>query len=1043
MGFLALQVKKGLRLSAAEKSPLAEALEQAVRLFRDGPPAEPGQPTRSWNADIDRIVIATDGQASGAVRDDLAKVVARLATAPSMAGERLASSDGERKALKIFTDHVQRLWKDEAGTEITQTELGKFCSVVRVMSFDLQPSGREMVNAKTVLTTVLANPAQADAAWATLLAECQDLAVERRYVSADEFRGALAASHIATRPVEHGAGEVGPVYVPEIVLGGPLSSGELRDRMAEAAQLLKTDPATAAARYKSVMVDLEESGYSHVAVQVQSDLARALRQSGQHRAAVRGAVASAWRPVRDGEVPSSFPEALMLSQELRKSPSEESRAGQAVVGILQYEAGEMSLGRVAELVTDLRDDEHTGELLLWLAEEAVASRRPDVFLPLCDQALDAVAAASPENAEFAGRLRIAVAECREDWAGLLAAIEADQGARMYVLARARYGQALAWRNELVEAIENYEEAISRGTKEKMFGEVRTWLYDLRTLRISYYGPGSLGHDPHLTAQSLPATHGVSVFAGEDQLRARGLAAVEEGKFQRAHRCFMRLRHRMAAGAALIDQRQCETHRGAVLAELKVPDQAVACYLRAGDHKRASALVRSQPDAPLVPDRDSLSGAVWEAQAVYELLAVHGDLVPEGNARELFDELAERFIVSGRIHGWSNFQANDALLKALASLVWASSVESAQRLLDRLRPLAQSGGIDRVVRAHVDLLLGCARVHPSLVTSAARQFADLVSTSEQAVPGALEAALDRLAPTREELVNRLSKAFAGGKAPWLANVLIELGVRTTAVVDHVNAVLDRAASPRGYVPGVVSLGSDVVDVARLSPAGEPDQRGRFVDSMLDVALEPRETNRGRREAIDAIAVLVQRCGVTALSADALTKIRNAMRPLARGEGTTSVDDDFPHTLTGSSAALMLAANRLLLIASDDDEERSALIRPLLLSLTTEEISEPQLLSNALAQAPAELFRNDLLFLAGSRSPEVRALAAHHWAELGSADHDIGRRLAADPVGWVRANLAHGLGATDRPDSAEIRALLAQDCRYTVRAAASVKDRPSPA
>jgi hypothetical protein len=125
MGFLALQVKKGLRLSAAEKSPLAEAIEQAVRLFRDGPPAEPGQPTRSWNADIDRIVIATDGQASGTVRDDLAKVVARRATAPSMAGERLASSDGERKALKIFTDHVQRLWKDEVGTEITQTELGE------------------------------------------------------------------------------------------------------------------------------------------------------------------------------------------------------------------------------------------------------------------------------------------------------------------------------------------------------------------------------------------------------------------------------------------------------------------------------------------------------------------------------------------------------------------------------------------------------------------------------------------------------------------------------------------------------------------------------------------------------------------------------------------------------------------------------------------------------------------------------------------------------------------------------------------------------
>ncbi|WP_189223583.1 hypothetical protein [Saccharothrix coeruleofusca] len=37
-GFIAVQVKKGLKLGRTEKSPLGQALEQAVRMFRRKPP---------------------------------------------------------------------------------------------------------------------------------------------------------------------------------------------------------------------------------------------------------------------------------------------------------------------------------------------------------------------------------------------------------------------------------------------------------------------------------------------------------------------------------------------------------------------------------------------------------------------------------------------------------------------------------------------------------------------------------------------------------------------------------------------------------------------------------------------------------------------------------------------------------------------------------------------------------------------------------------------------------------------------------------------
>lgn len=1036
-GLLVIQAKKGLRLSASKGSPLADALRQAVRMFRSGRPA--GGPdqvsTLGWNPDTDRIVIATDAGASHSVREHLVKVVARLATAHAAAGDdQLANSQGERDALQIFTDHVRRLWDEETGSAIEPAELRAFCSVVRVMRFDLQPAGPDLRNVRNVLSGILIDRTQVDTAWTTLLSVCQDLAADRQFVTAADLRGILAASRIGTKPVEHSLDEVGPVFAPETVLHGPVTSGLLRERMTEADELMKTDPRAAGARYASVMAELETSGYSHVAAQVQPQLTRALRAAGQHRAAVRAAVAAAWRPVRLGEVPSSFPEAWMLEEELRKSPDESSRGGRAVVAVLRYEAGDEPLVHAAEQISQLEDsDEHAGELLLWLAEEAIAARQPDLFRPWCDRALALAVEASADDApELAGRLRIAVAECRNDWASLLATIEADCGAPLYVLALARQGQALAWSNDLQEAISSYEEAITHGIQENMFAEARTWLYDLRSLRAAYYGPG-LGHDPHFTAQSLPTTHKTSVFAGEERLLARGLQVLDEGKHERAHSIFMRLQHRMAAGAALSDQRQGEAHRGATLTAMGSPDAAVGCYLRAGDHQKASTIVQQQPDTPVVPDPAWFAGPVWQTRAAYEFLGDHGDLVPEQNARQLFDELARRLVTGGRIYGWSNFQANETLLKPLAALVWASPVETASRLLEQLAPLAERGGIGRMIRAHVDLVLGCARVHPSLVVAAARQFADLAGASEQALPRYLEVALQRLAPAGEYLSERLSATFVTGKAPWLASVLVVLGVRLPAVVDHVNEALDRAARPREYLPHAMSFGSDAMDVAMLSHAGDADRRDRFLTAMIDVALEQREPYSNRREAIDAIAVIAQQRGATSLGNEMLTKIRNAIRPLANGKVATSIDDDIAIPWMGSPATLMLAATRLLLILSDDHEERSRLIRTLLLTLMDEDTDDPRLLSSALAQAPAEIFQHDLLVLAVSRSPVIRALAARRWAELPETDHDIGRRLATDPAGAVRQALAHGLTQHDRPDAHDIRTTLNHDCRFTVRAA----------
>ncbi|MCE6995408.1 hypothetical protein LZG04_11405 [Saccharothrix sp. S26] len=1032
-GFIAVQAKKGLKLGRTEESPLAQALEQAVRMFRRKPPgaaAEPGT-EREWNPTIDRIVIATDTDAPEPIRRHLVTVVNRLATAPPSSGEeQLANSAGERTALAVFTGHVRRLWRQQAGSEIAREDLRAFCSVLRVMAFDLQPGGRDLQTVHAMLGRTMTDASQVDTAWRSLLVTCENLSADRTFTNAQELRGELAADGLDCREILHPPDEAGPVFAPDAVLHGPLADGALRDRLAEADKLSKSDPRAAARRYKSVMADLQTDGYLHQAAGLQPQLTRALRASGQHDAAMRAAVAAAWGPVRRGEVPSQFPDEFKLVDELRHSPNARARVGTAVYAVLRYEAGDMSLPDAAERVAAVRDDdEFAGELLLWLAEEAIAAGLPELFESLGDRALGHAAAAPDEAAEFAGRVRIAVAECRRDWSPLLASVEADCGPELYVLARARHGQALARGNDLAGAVENYEQAVAAGTRERMYAEVRTWLYDLRNLRFALGGPG-MGYETHHTAQSLPRSHKLTVFEGKEQLLARGLEALASEQRDRAHRVFMRLRHRMSTGAALANQRQCDTSLGDALGDDNVP-LAVDRYLRGTEHKKATALLRQQPDTELVPEQAWVDGPVWQARAAYEFLGAHGDLVAEQHARELFEKLEGRLITTGPIRGWATLGANETLLTALAALVWASPRDAAGRLLARLAPVAGKGGLRRSIESHVDLLLGCARVHPDLVADAAHQFSDLLCVTEKAVSEALDRALELLSPAKEYLVERLSRAVETGEAPWLMPVLGELEVRTPVVVEHANAALEAAAKPRTYTPGSAGFGSDLVSVAGLSHLGAPDRRDRFVAAMLDIALEPRELNVERREAIDAIAAVAQRCGAASLDTDLRATILQAVRPIAGGQGVGSDEGLFPRRLA-SPKELVLAANRLLVILAPDEQERDRIARNLLLTLMDGDIENPRLLQSALAQAPADTFKNDLLALAASRSPSIRAFAAHCWAEIDSGDEGIGRRLASDPAGVVRLALAHGLTSTARTDIDDIREVLSGDCRFTVRA-----------
>jgi hypothetical protein len=263
-GFIAVQAKKGLGLGTSETSPLAAALEQAVQMFRRKPRSAEAEldVERDWNPATDCIVIATDMDAPEQVRRDLVTVVSRLATAPPWSSEeQLVNSTSQRKALSVFTEHVERLWRKETGSELAREDFRAFCSVVRVMAFDLQPGGRDHEAVRALLARVLIDASRVDTAWSSLLANCHDLSADRLFTDSEALRGALAADGLALNRIVHTEDDAGPVFAPNAVLHGPLTSGPLHERVAEADKLSKSDPRAAAEQYKSVMSDLQTNSY--------------------------------------------------------------------------------------------------------------------------------------------------------------------------------------------------------------------------------------------------------------------------------------------------------------------------------------------------------------------------------------------------------------------------------------------------------------------------------------------------------------------------------------------------------------------------------------------------------------------------------------------------------------------------------------------------------------------------------------------------------------------------------------------------------------
>jgi len=195
-GYVFVQAKHRLQLSADIDKPLAEAVDQAVRQFIDGAPQGPDGSRRSLEPGRDALVIITDAAGSAPVREHLREVVRRLPTHPEeLPLSQLAKNAPERKALRILLDLLRAAFAKRAGgMPPGEEQLRALGRVLHVITLDLDPDGNDRVNAERHLRSVLDNPDTAPGAWNDLVTLGQQLIENQRWADRDTARQALASA---------------------------------------------------------------------------------------------------------------------------------------------------------------------------------------------------------------------------------------------------------------------------------------------------------------------------------------------------------------------------------------------------------------------------------------------------------------------------------------------------------------------------------------------------------------------------------------------------------------------------------------------------------------------------------------------------------------------------------------------------------------------------------------------------------------------------------------------------------------------------------
>lgn len=173
-----IQAKHTLALQTTDDSDLGKSIDQFVRQYlKNLNLLAQRRGARALTPTHDRLVITTSSRSPATIRQHLREVLDKvrvLAPGVSLAG--VASNNGETDALNVICDHLQRAWTNETTETLTTATQIELLSLMWIQELDVDVNGRDEIAAKATLRAILADPAQVESAWASLIGKVVQLA---------------------------------------------------------------------------------------------------------------------------------------------------------------------------------------------------------------------------------------------------------------------------------------------------------------------------------------------------------------------------------------------------------------------------------------------------------------------------------------------------------------------------------------------------------------------------------------------------------------------------------------------------------------------------------------------------------------------------------------------------------------------------------------------------------------------------------------------------------------------------------------------------
>lgn len=195
-----IQAKHRVTASESATSPLASSLKQFVHAWSD---ARDGSDALSaMRAEKYRLVLACGPDSVVSVRRALPALLMRLRDEPPATPDELRLTNGdERRIWPIVLAHLRRAFEQRDGGPPSAAALTGVLSIMRVQEFEFDGSARDASHAQTQLAhAVLANGAQAGAAWSQTVSLMLSAASGRRGLGRERLAQLLVAAGLAMRP---------------------------------------------------------------------------------------------------------------------------------------------------------------------------------------------------------------------------------------------------------------------------------------------------------------------------------------------------------------------------------------------------------------------------------------------------------------------------------------------------------------------------------------------------------------------------------------------------------------------------------------------------------------------------------------------------------------------------------------------------------------------------------------------------------------------------------------------------------------------------